>query len=75
MTIESIPHPAINPPEPQAATLWDTLDTMTPADRRQAVKDVLAKVPVVELVDVLIENVEFEDLVDLFEQELETEIG
>ena len=75
MTIETIPHPAINPPEPQTATLWNTLGTMALADRRQAVKDVLAKVPVVELVDVLLENVEFEDLVDLFEQELEVEIG
>lgn len=75
MTIERIPHPAINPPEPQAANVWDRLDAMNAADRRQAVKEVLAKVQTAELVDVLFENVEFEDLVDLFENELEQEIG
>lgn len=69
------PAPPINPPEAQAVDFRDTLDAMDPTDRRQTVKDVLARVPVVELVDVLLENVEFEDLCDLFEQELETEIG
>ena len=69
------PAPAINPPEAQAVDFRDTLDTMAPADRRQTVRDALSKVATGELVDVMIENIEFEDLCDLFENELEQEIG